>query len=106
MDAKGGRAWKRFDTLPPEKQIRRGVHDSVQALERDIRAFIEVHNADPRPFRWTKSADDILASVKRFCLRSLEVRKTQIEKFRFRTLVSILDKKAILSRDGMTRNKL
>ena len=77
-----GASWisqvERFFALLTEKQIRRGVHDSVQVLERDIRAFIEVHNADPRPFRWTKSADDILASVKRFCLRSLEVRKTQI----------------------------
>ena len=36
---------------------------------RSIRAFIEKHNEDPKPFRWTKSADDILAAVKRFCLR-------------------------------------
>ena len=49
------------------KQIQRGVHTSVAHLEADIRAFIERHNADPKPFKWTKSADDILASVKRFC---------------------------------------
>ncbi|HEY7608460.1 MAG TPA: IS630 family transposase, partial [Alphaproteobacteria bacterium] len=30
------------------------------------------HNAEPKPFRWTKSADDILAAVNRFCLRTLE----------------------------------
>ena len=49
------------------KQIQRGVHTSVSQLEADIRAFIETHNTDPKPYRWTKSADDILASVKRFC---------------------------------------
>jgi hypothetical protein len=37
-----------------------------------IRAFIEATNADPKPFRWLKSADAILASVKRLCLRALE----------------------------------
>ena len=51
------------------KQLQRGVHTSTRQLEADIRAFIEKHNEDPKPFRWTKSADDILAAVKRFCLR-------------------------------------
>ncbi|HEY8614332.1 MAG TPA: IS630 family transposase, partial [Roseomonas sp.] len=32
--------------------------------------FIDHHNADPKPFRWTKSADDILASIERFCVRN------------------------------------
>ncbi|GAA0001796.1 IS630-like element ISBj5 family transposase [Bradyrhizobium diazoefficiens] len=49
------------------KQIRRGVHTSVRQLEADIRTFIELHNNNPKPFKWTKSADQILASVKRFC---------------------------------------
>ena len=51
------------------KQLQRGVHRSTRQLEADIRAFIDTHNQDPKPFRWTKSADDILAAVKRFCLR-------------------------------------
>ena len=51
------------------KQLRRGVHRSTRQLEADIRAFIDKHNKDPKPFKWTKSADDILAAVKRFCLR-------------------------------------
>ena len=51
------------------KQLQRGAHTSTRQLEADIRAFIEQHNEDPRPFKWTKSADDILAAVKRFCLR-------------------------------------
>ena len=49
------------------KRLRRGVHTSVRQLEADIRAFIDHHNQNPRPFKWTKSADQILASVKRFC---------------------------------------
>jgi hypothetical protein len=32
-------------------------------------SFIETHNENPKPFKWTKSADEILASVKRFCHR-------------------------------------
>ena len=44
---------------------------SVADLERAINVYIETNNADPKPFRWTKSADDILASIQRFSLRSL-----------------------------------
>jgi transposase len=47
------------------KRLRRGVHTSVRQLEADIRSFIDRHNQNPRPFKWTKSADQILASVKR-----------------------------------------
>ena len=49
------------------KQIQRGVHTSVRHLEAGIRTFIDLHNRNPKPFKWTKSADQILASVKRFC---------------------------------------
>jgi transposase len=49
------------------KQLRRGVHTSTTQLEQDIGAFIKQHNQNPKPYRWTKSADEILASVKRFC---------------------------------------
>src|SRR5215204_2267593 len=49
------------------KQLRRGVHTSTKQLETDIRSFIERHNDNPKPYRWTKSADQILASVRRFC---------------------------------------
>ena len=58
---------ERFFAILTEKQIRRGIHRSVEALRDTIMAFIERHNADPKPFRWTKSADDILASIERFC---------------------------------------
>jgi transposase len=48
------------------KRLRRGVHTSVKQLEADIRTFIDRHNENPKPFKWVKSADQILASVKRF----------------------------------------
>jgi transposase len=62
---------ERWFGLLTERALRRGVHRSVAELERDIRAFVDATNADPRPFRWVRSADDILASVRRFCLRTL-----------------------------------
>ncbi len=64
---------ERFFTLITDKQIRRGVHRSTQALETDIRAFIDAHNADPKPFRWTKSANHILGSIQRFCTRTQQI---------------------------------
>src|ERR1700757_2476135 len=58
---------ERFFALITDKKIRRGIYRSVQALRADIMDFISHHNANPKPFQWTKSADDILASVERFC---------------------------------------
>jgi len=52
------------------KKIQRGVHTSVRQLEADIKSFIEAHNKDPKPYCWVKSADEILASVKRFCQKA------------------------------------
>ncbi len=63
---------ERWFALLTERALRRGVHRSVAELERDIRAFIDATNAEPKPFRWVKPADDILASVRRFCLRTLD----------------------------------
>jgi transposase len=53
----------RWFGLLTDKLIRRGVHTSVQALEDDIRAWIGTWNQNPRPFTWTKTADEILASL-------------------------------------------
>jgi len=53
-----------------EKQIRRGVHRSTWELEEAIRRFIETANHHPKPFLWTKTADEILASVSCFCKRT------------------------------------
>jgi transposase/AraC-like DNA-binding protein len=60
-----------FATLT-EKQIRRGVHRSVRELETAIKNYLAVSNASPKPFVWTKTADEILASVARFCQRTSE----------------------------------
>jgi len=74
-----GASWinqvERFFALITDKQIRRGVHRSTQQLEADIRAFIDAHNASPKPFQWTKSANDILAAIQRFCQRSQQTRR-------------------------------
>jgi transposase len=58
---------ERFFSLITERKIRRGIYRSVVALRADIMSFIQAHNAAPKPFRWTKSADAILASIERFC---------------------------------------
>jgi transposase len=55
-----------------EKQIKRGTHASTRVLEAAIRQYIAVTNETPKPFVWTKTADEILASVARFCHRISE----------------------------------
>jgi transposase len=51
------------------KKIKRGAHTSVPHLEGDIRGWIATWNADPRPYVWVKTADQILASLARYCER-------------------------------------
>ena len=51
------------------KKLRRGAHRSVRALNADIRAWIDTWNDNPRPFVWTKTADQILESIARYCNR-------------------------------------
>jgi transposase len=53
------------------KRIRRGVFRSVKELETAIRDYIEIHNEDPTPFLWTRTADQILASIARYAQRTL-----------------------------------
>jgi transposase len=64
---------ERFFALLTEQQIRRGAHRSTAELEAAIAAYIDARNAEPKPFRWTKSADDILACIERFCRRTIAV---------------------------------
>ena len=68
-----GSSWvnqvERFFGLITDKLIRRGVHTSVQALEADIRAWIATWNQNPRPFAWTKTADEILNSLAKYLAR-------------------------------------
>src|SRR5271166_3192795 len=69
-----GASWinlvERFFALLTEKQIRRGIHRSTRELEQAIRHYLEVYNETAKPFVWTKTADQILASVARFCQRT------------------------------------
>ena len=51
------------------KLLRRGAHRSVRALNTDIRAWIDTWNDNPKPFVWTKTADEILDSIARYCER-------------------------------------
>ena len=64
---------ERFFALLTEQQIKRSAHRSTKELEAAITAYIQARNENPKPFRWTKSADDILASIERFCRRTLSV---------------------------------
>jgi hypothetical protein len=56
--------------LPTWRQLQRGAFRSTHALELAIRRYIEVSNTNPKSFVWTKTADEILDSVKRFCQRN------------------------------------
>jgi len=52
-----------------DQLLRRGVHKSVATLENDVRGWITAWNDDPKPFRWTKTADEILDSLARYIAR-------------------------------------
>jgi transposase len=68
-----GSSWvnqvERFFGLITDKLIRRGVHTSIHALEADIRQWIDTWNENPRPFTWTKTADEILNSLAKYLAR-------------------------------------
>src|SRR5436309_3497756 len=52
-----------------DQKIRRGSHKSIQTLEKDIRDWIADWNTHPRPFIWTKTAEEILESLAKYCRR-------------------------------------
>ena len=56
--------------LLTSKQLKRGVHPSTEALAQAIQQYVTATNTSPKPFVWTKSADEILQSVARFCQRT------------------------------------
>ena len=68
---------ERFFALLTEDKLRRSVHHSTQELEQAILDYLDIVNEDPKPFRWTKSANDILAAIQRFCLRTLQTAEIQ-----------------------------
>jgi hypothetical protein len=51
------------------RKLRRSAHRSVTELESDIRKWINEWNKDPKPFMWTKNADDILETLADYCQR-------------------------------------
>ena len=60
---------ERWFGLLTDKQLRRGVHKSVHALEKEIRAWVKNWNENPRPFAWTKTADEILQRLASYIQR-------------------------------------
>ena len=70
----GGRALVRAADQQTDQARRPSLH---QGAERTILDYIDTTNQNPKPFKWTKSADDILAAIQRFCLRTIETAEQQ-----------------------------
>ena len=64
---------ERFFGLLTEHALKRGSHASPHALRQAIYAYVDAHNDEGKPFKWTKTADEILAKVKRFGQRTVQV---------------------------------
>jgi transposase len=60
---------ERWFGLLTDKKLRRGTYRSIQALENDIRDWIENWNDNPKPFAWTKTADEILERLSSYLQR-------------------------------------
>ena len=71
-----GSSWlnqvERWFALITDKMLRRGVHRSVKELVSAINVYLSANNKTPKPFTWVKTADQILASIERFCLLTLK----------------------------------
>lgn len=62
---------ERFFGLLTEHALRRGSHTSTVQLRAAIEEYLAAHNGEPKPFKWTKNADEILESIARFATRAL-----------------------------------
>jgi transposase len=62
---------ERFVGILTEHALRRGSHTSTVQLRAAIEEYLAVHNDEPKPFKWTKNADEILESIARFATRAL-----------------------------------
>jgi transposase len=69
---------ERWFALLTTTQLRRGVFRRVPQLKAAIQAFIDAHQENPKPFIWTKTADEILASIARFAERTADARAVQL----------------------------
>lgn len=68
------------DELRPRAPRQIGDDDVAEVVRQTLETTpVDAVNDDPKPFRWTKSADNILATIKRFCLKSLEIAAVQTE---------------------------
>jgi transposase len=64
-----------FFSIVERRVTSRGVHRSTRALEKAVREFLDQHNDDPKPFVWTKTADQILNSLRGYCMQVEAVRE-------------------------------
>lgn len=64
---------ERFFGLLTDRALRRGSHTSIPALRAAILAYVDSHNENGKPFKWTKTADEILEKMRRFGLRTQQV---------------------------------
>ena len=64
---------ERFFGLLTEKALKRGSHTSIPQLRAAILAYVDAHNERGRPFRWVKTADEILDNMRRLGLRMQQV---------------------------------
>jgi transposase len=64
---------ERFFGLLTQHALKRGSHNSVPALRKAIYEYVDAHNDEGKPFKWTKTADEILAKIKRFGQRTTHV---------------------------------
>jgi hypothetical protein len=78
---------KRWFAELTRKKLRRGVHTSTSQLEADIRSFIERHNQNPKPYKWTKSAD---GSSQPSSASAKRQNRPYVANFRFTSLVKAL----------------
>jgi hypothetical protein len=58
-----------------DRALKGSVFRSVSEIEQAIQDYVQATNEDSKPFRWTKTADDILASIQPFCLRTSDARQ-------------------------------
>ena len=66
---------ERFFGLLTEHALRRGSHTSIPQLRQAILDYVEAHNETGKPFKWTKTADEILDKMRRFGLRALDAHR-------------------------------
>ena len=77
---------ERWFALLSQRQIKRGSHRSTVELEQAIRHYLKIHNDNPKPFVWHKSAEEIIESVARFCTRIM-IHYTRV---RFQAILGVL----------------